>query len=183
MNGYNFIQVNNSFVLCFRVARNDFIKVSQEIVELFPGEQVETYYSPYFSQKTSGLRRPARGKLWSRYLNVRAAYRMANQKTIELKENLPEQTRLDVQQDIVFLKSAIEPYTKVLNAWDNTVKERQCLYKNCSVDDIFNDFPCLRTPFGLDLVSLLQKYHLYFNFKEKWFWFFKNKTLFHTNVY
>lgn len=58
-----------------------FQEATDEIVSLFPCEIKETYFIPYCSGKI-GLRQPARGKLWSRYVNVRAALRLANQSAL-----------------------------------------------------------------------------------------------------
>ncbi|CAH1183919.1 unnamed protein product [Phaedon cochleariae] len=63
---------------CTEIKRDTFMKAADEIINLFPGEQRETSYIPYCSAKT-GLRMPARGKLWSKYVNIKAALRIANQ--------------------------------------------------------------------------------------------------------
>lgn len=134
-----------------------FLAAAQEIVKVFPGEITETYYIPYSSGKT-GLRHPARGKLWSRYVNVRAALRLVNQNVLsaDLDSSCSYKQNSEVNEgtesELTFLKSAIEPYVRVLQAWESTFTIRQSLYKNATLGNIYDDFPCLKEEFALDLV-------------------------------
>lgn len=52
-----------------------------------------------------------------------------------------------------FLKVAIEPFSKILEAWEQTYKLRKRLYLNVELQKIFNDFPCLRLNSGIELVN------------------------------
>lgn len=132
-------------------------KASEEIVKTFPNETEETYFIPYKSGK-SRLRQPAKGKLWSRYVNVRAALRMANQHMTP-KESVSQgvsdysESLLDEENaDLTFLKAGVEPYPRVYLAWENTFALRQKLYKNSTIEEIFNSFPCLKMDFSVELV-------------------------------
>ncbi|KAB0803223.1 hypothetical protein PPYR_00193 [Photinus pyralis] len=72
------------------IRADTFLEAAKEIINLFPTEKIETYYIPYSPPKGSLRRQPARGKLWSRYVNVRAALRLADKYKVtdENKENL-----------------------------------------------------------------------------------------------
>lgn len=136
-----------------------FQEAAEEIVNLFPGEVKETYFIPYCSGKI-GLRQPAKGKLWSRYVNVRAALRIANQSALKLEiaplsevNNQCDIYNKEVENDMTFLKHAIEPYPRILKAWENTFQHRKTLYRDCDLDVVFKEFPCLKEQFGLELVS------------------------------
>lgn len=130
-----------------------FTCAAEEIVKLFPGEIKDTYFIPYSSVKFSGLRQPAKGKLWSRYVNIKAALRVANRNTIHNKAIEVSHVEDDnVEADLIFLKSAIEPYVRIAKAWENTFPFRQKHYKNAELDQIFSDFPCLSTSYTLELV-------------------------------
>lgn len=125
---------------------------AKEVAELFPGEQVETFYIPFSSSK-GGLRNPARGKLWARYLNVRAALRIANRSDDrEKRSDFFNENSQEIENSLAFLKCALEPFHKILKAWEDTFQQRTKLYKNATISDIFSTFPCLKLQFGIELV-------------------------------
>lgn len=117
---------------------------------------MDTYYIPFSPKKITGLRQPARGKLWSRFMNVRAALRMAESHRekphSKPNEKEPEINVLDIPH-LTFLKTAIEPYPKIVEAWESTCSIRKELYKDSNLEEIFNDFPVLKTAQGIELVS------------------------------
>ncbi|KAJ8910967.1 hypothetical protein NQ315_003660 [Exocentrus adspersus] len=130
-----------------------FVQAAQEIIKLFPSEQADTYYIPYCSPKT-GLRQPARGKLWSRYVNVKAALRLADlppKAPLSIRGDEKENVSEESEAQLAFLKIGVEPYTKVLQAWQDTHSLRRNLYKNKTLDDIYENFPCLKTQYGIEL--------------------------------
>ncbi|CAH1183900.1 unnamed protein product [Phaedon cochleariae] len=134
-----------------------FNAAADEIVFLFPGEMKETYFMPYSSPKT-GLRRPARGKLWSRYVNVKAALRIANQNIMESpgSESCSESVQAiseDIESEILFLRSATEPYPRVLSAWESTFNVRKLRYKDCGIQQVLDAFPCLKMSYGAELLE------------------------------
>lgn len=151
------------FFLNFSMRADKFNAAAEEIISLFPGEMKETYFMPYASPKT-GLRRPARGKLWSRYVNVKAALRIANQNIMESPESEScdsvQAISEDIESEILFLKSATEPYPRVLSAWESTFNVRRRRFKDCGIDQVLDTFPCLKMSYGAELVrmfiSLLQ---------------------------
>ncbi|KAK4882558.1 hypothetical protein RN001_005877 [Aquatica leii] len=160
-----------------RIKREIFIKVTEEIIDLFPGEQRESYYTPYCSAK-SGLRMLARGKLWSRYVNVKAALRIAfqsemhsnrascnkeNTKPIEYQE-LTDET----DSELMFLKTASEPQAKISKAWEVTCDRRYNLYyHNEKIDNLYNIFPCLKCSNELEVVSKILELDFNFMYPEK----------------
>lgn len=141
------------FVCIFRLKTVHFTEAANEIVSLFPGELKETYFIPYISNKT-GLRQPARGKLWSRYVNVKAALRVANQNIIKQDPPMMIEENAEEDTDLLFLHTATEPYPRIMQAWEKTVEKRRKIYRDCKIEKIFEDFPCLKTEYGLQLVSL-----------------------------
>ncbi|KAJ8909351.1 hypothetical protein NQ315_014971 [Exocentrus adspersus] len=136
----------------YTVKAETFSKVAKEIVQVFPSETEETYYIPFLAKKAgAGLRQPARGKLWSRYINVRAALRNAN--AAMKTTSLPEKEPLLESPELKFLKCATEPIVKVIHAWEETFHLRQQFDKEATLEDIYNTYPALKTETGLDLLE------------------------------
>lgn len=52
-----------------KISTSKLISLSQEIIDIFPGENKQTYYIPY--RKENGKVTPTRGKLWDKYCNLR----------------------------------------------------------------------------------------------------------------
>lgn len=167
MKFFKIIKVSSySSNICFSIKAETFQRAADEITKLFPGETAETYYIPYSSPKLSGRRQSARGKLWSRYTNVKAALRIA----YAGEASIPKQTDVleaninqnQINDDLNFIKVAIEPYHKVLQCWEATADVRNKLYRDKTITDIYNDFPALKLQMGIDLVSC----NMDFNFKN-----------------
>ncbi|CAG9772730.1 unnamed protein product [Ceutorhynchus assimilis] len=104
-----------------------------------------------------------KGKLWHRYHNIRKAIKLADSHRItENKENEDQYenpfetigTRDETSKLLDFLKVAIEPFVKVLEAWEATFKMRRSLYAKKSILDVFRDFPCLRLDSGIQLLEI-----------------------------
>ncbi|CAG9820577.1 unnamed protein product [Phaedon cochleariae] len=135
---------------------HQFVQVCEEIERVFENELTETYYIPYSaggekSKKGSG----PKGKLWCRYVNVRAALRLANaqKKPLEIEKRMSPEENIENMKQLDFLKVGVEPYTKILSAWEDTHKLRRKLYQNTELSKIFNDFPCLRMNSGIELIE------------------------------
>ncbi|KAI4454099.1 hypothetical protein MML48_scaffold00000237 [Holotrichia oblita] len=137
-----------------QVTDTGFLQAAEEITKVFPGEKLESYYIPYTSPK-SGLRQPARGKLWSRYVNVRAALRLTNENTIHHRTNINEDVEVTEEKEeaLILLKNGIETPHKVLQLWEETYAIRKIKYKKSTLEEIFRDFPCLNTQNGLNLLE------------------------------
>ncbi|KAI4455641.1 hypothetical protein MML48_9g00001200 [Holotrichia oblita] len=138
----------------FELKAKTFLQAAEEITKVFPGEKVESYYIPYTSPK-SGLRQPARGKLWSRYVNVRAALRLTNENTIHHRTNINEDVEVPEEKEeaLILLKNGIETPHNVLQLWEETYAIRKIKYKKSTLEEIFRDFPCLNTQNGLNLLE------------------------------
>lgn len=144
----------------FRIKTSQFIKAAQEIAAFFPGETVETYYMPYKPSRHGLRRQPARGKLWSRYINLKAALRIANAACNERSStpiNSETVSRINatekLEEKLSFLKVALEPFDKILSYWEDTYDIRKKAYGESELYDIFKEFPCLKLNFGIELVS------------------------------
>ncbi|XP_045469071.1 uncharacterized protein LOC123676860 [Harmonia axyridis] len=159
---------SSSYCLSPEIKKSIFETAAEDIVALFPSEEKETYYIPYSSSSKAGIRQAARGKLWSKYINVKAALRLAN-KSLVVKE-LPSTpcepsvvTDPEVSTALSFLRAGIEPKVKVISAWESTVKVRIKQYSDPQSDNPFDIFPCLRSPYGLELLE--SDFH--FSYPEK----------------
>ncbi|KAF5270819.1 hypothetical protein FQR65_LT17794 [Abscondita terminalis] len=148
--------INNKGIIVDLKA-NTFIKAASEIIDLFPRESPDTYYIPYTGGKISGLRRqPARGKLWSRYINVKGALRLAASQTststsvIHAELPVPDD---DQEESLTFLKNNIGPYNKVLLKWEQTYEIRRKLHRNEDIDKIFSDLPVLKQSYAVNLIE------------------------------
>lgn len=140
-----------------RIRASTFLRASEEIEQLFPNEKANTYYIPYIPGGKNKKGYGPKGKLWSRYTNVRSALRNANSIRKESeKENKiisPEKASSQETTHLDFLKVATEPFTKILEAWEQTFKLRRRLYVHIDLDVIYRDFPCLKLNTGIQLVS------------------------------
>ncbi|CAH0556701.1 unnamed protein product [Brassicogethes aeneus] len=133
------------------IKTEQFIEAAKAIVKLFPGELEETYFTPYIAS-THGLRcQQARGKLWSRYINLKAALRMSNSQQLKSPSTTTKPLNEEEESKLTFLNSAIEPYHKILSLWEDTYNLRNNIYKNKSIEDIYKDFPCLKEAYGIEL--------------------------------
>lgn len=151
---------------CFRIRASTFLRVSEEIEQVFPNEKQDTYYIPYVaSGKKNKKGYGPKGKLWSRYTNVRSALRSANNlKELTLEhpndkvlnnghENSDKTSDVE-NTHLSFLKVATEPRIQVEEAWEQTFKARRRIYFNADLDAIYKEFPCLNQNNGIELVSV-----------------------------
>ena len=97
----------------------------------------------------------------------------------------------ETERSLIWLKNNKEPYTEVVEHWENTRNFRKVfLEKDVSLTTIFTKFPILKEPFGLSLVCIssdfLQIMKLFFSswvrilntlFLERQFYFTKNGNL------
>lgn len=146
---------------------------------MFHNEKAESYFVPYFPpekkrkliqieneidssiEEEKGKGVGPKGKLWNKYVNVRHALNTANAskvtKSINVceKENKVPDENDQEKQFLNFLKVAIEPFNKVLEAWENSSKLRRKLYGNAGLTEIYKEFPCLKQNNGIELVSYI----------------------------
>ncbi|CAH1114739.1 unnamed protein product [Psylliodes chrysocephalus] len=85
-----------------------------------------------------------REKLWSRFVNVKAALQLAQQNKAINQVLVNPVIHIDegIKNDLIFLKSAIEPYHKMLSARTD---------KTEPIEKIFEDFPCLKKHYRAEL--------------------------------
>lgn len=106
-----------------------FTRASQEISRLFPNEAQEVYFTPY-TKSSSNLRKQApRGKLWSRYIHVKAGLRLAekfsnNYKSEEHASLLTEPSE-EVISSLKLLESDATDFPRLLLVWKATFEERR----------------------------------------------------------
>ncbi|XP_031350570.1 uncharacterized protein LOC116176215 isoform X3 [Photinus pyralis] len=132
-----------------------FMRIAEEITILFPNEKSETYYIPYIVTEKKKRGVGPKGKLWSRYTNVRTALRNANAFKENENPNKPSEQSQSPNKELQleFLKTATEPYLKILANWQETYSLRRKLYLNSNLETIFTDFPCLRLSSGIELIE------------------------------
>lgn len=154
------------------------MKAADAITDLFPTESKATYFIPYSKKTPTSPKQPAQGKLWSRYVNIKYAVKLAeNSKRDCEKEN----TRLDENKlvsnedlDIAvsYLKVNTEPVEKIVEYWRKTFDIRRNLYSKCSIHEYLTTFPVLQQQRGINLVKIsfmvtrFFPYIIFFRFKQ-----------------
>ncbi|CAH0562927.1 unnamed protein product [Brassicogethes aeneus] len=137
-----------------------FTKLSEDICALFPQEEKETYYTPHRTHYHDNIktRTSARVKLWSKYINVKAALRILdNSNSKSSRKRKSEEvfvTDESILEKINFLRGATEPITKIQQFWEDTHLYRKKKFNRCSISDIFSSFPILNIHEGSDLVNI-----------------------------
>ncbi|XP_045475150.1 uncharacterized protein LOC123681029 [Harmonia axyridis] len=132
-----------------------FTRASQEISRLFPNEAQEVYFTPY-TKSSSNLRKQApRGKLWSRYIHVKAGLRLAekfsnNYKSEEHASLLTEPSE-EVISSLKLLESDATDFPRLLLAWKATFEERRDFILKEDILNILIKYPILRTQNGIQL--------------------------------
>ncbi|CAG9773495.1 unnamed protein product [Ceutorhynchus assimilis] len=87
---------------------------------------------------------------------LRNQLRLANahkQPLAKAKVASPKLKSYTEEASLQFLKVAIEPYARVLEAWEDTLSSRKRLYATVSLNDVFNELPCLKQGFGIELIE------------------------------
>lgn len=102
------------FFYYYRIKSNQFENVTEEILELFEREQKETYYIPYLPKSSLNKGVGPRRKLWSRFVNVRAALRLAS--SSQKKEESKEESPLRNTELIQYLQIATKPHANIVTA-------------------------------------------------------------------
>ncbi|KAK4885314.1 hypothetical protein RN001_001585 [Aquatica leii] len=143
---------------------------AEEIPKIFPNEVKETYYIPYAPKSPHhNIKQAAKGKLWSRFVNVRNALRTAeNTNKAANKENVPLKNYLNKQVELEILNTLIEPKEKVLELWAETYQQRKTILRASSltVQEIFDRYAALSTSLGPDLRSVTQLKRLWDKLKR-----------------
>ncbi|XP_031334883.1 uncharacterized protein LOC116164805 isoform X2 [Photinus pyralis] len=137
----------NRFEKKLEIKTEDFIRTANDIAALFPGEAADTYYCPYTAAK-EGLRKvPARGKLWAKFNNIKAAVKLANKNKILTSKEATENIDPNISHQLNSLKSLCSKtdivYSEVVEHWELTFQLRKITYGSTDVEQIYNDFPIL----------------------------------------
>lgn len=136
--------------------------IAESIQELFIGEDKNTYYIPYIGKRGSFRKQPARGKLWYRYLNVKAQLRLINKEKLSTSQvESCEEFTIEEQQQLEFLKIHSQPYHELLKNWEATYDLRNSLYFECEIQTLLNDIKCSDKDYFLNLVSLQFYFYWY----------------------
>lgn len=148
-----------------RIRAQTFITAAQEIIQLFPGELVTTYYTPYIAPQIGLRKQPARGMLYSRYINVKTALRLAvissppsKKRSLEEVSELTTTADDSIAKSLNFLRESIAPVPKIISAWEETFDQRRTILEKKPLDELFAEFPALGCQFGVELVTSLMFY-------------------------
>ncbi|CAH1155017.1 unnamed protein product [Phaedon cochleariae] len=180
----DFVSIFN--LMCTYVQENciptsRFVQLARSIKQLFPTENIATYYSPYQTDSSGRVRKCARGKLYDKYHNLRRNLRstgiLKSKKTKQ--RDLDHENRTEVTEDkqqeqeelIQWLQNCIEPWTDVIAKWEMTFESRQAILKSdIDAQAYFDKFLALKQPLGYTLIELDFKK----NYKE-----YENKLFYH----
>lgn len=168
-----------NYIWNFSISTGRFLVLSKAIQDLFPTENLGTYFTPYQAGNESNLKRCARGKLYDKYNNIRRAFRSVGliPKKRKFYDSSNDSTEsgtflwgcvnwlicitnlfVDHQEDcesVSWLEHCIEPWTDVCQKWDQTFLYRKKLLKtDIEPQDYFNTFPALKQPLGYSLVRV-----------------------------
>ncbi|XP_034935764.1 uncharacterized protein [Chelonus insularis] len=131
----------------FKITAERFKKLTKDLVELFPDEEEDLYYTPW----TKGTNGPigARGLLYDKYINLRRTLFeleiLTSDSNIDQHEISNTNDILPLSDSLLWLKNHIEPFSEVLLKWQESFKERLA-YHTERIDMYFNTFNVLKTP-------------------------------------
>lgn len=115
----------------------------------------------YKKKITGGFYKVGYGKLYRKFYNLRRQMRQSGLLTAKLptasttvEDGNPDNSTLDIDDDVEWLKNSIEPWTEVIEKWDITF-EKRILWRNRSINDYMDRFPALKLKLGHVLVSFI----------------------------
>ena len=128
--------------------------LAAEIVNIFPTENTDTYYS--YNKLVS---KNPRGKLVDKYKNLKL-FLQKNKIKRTTDTVLPPKTKVDLETDIVsamkWLQHSNEPWNKVLELWLKTYPARHIdCHSNMPLDALLAKWPLFKHSHGYSLVSTL----------------------------
>ncbi|XP_023310085.1 uncharacterized protein LOC108905534 isoform X1 [Anoplophora glabripennis] len=134
---------------------------AQEIVELFPGERLESYFIPYSKKTYSKDKILPRGKLYSRWVNCKRALTIAKfDKPSEGQRKDKDDQGISIvditENEKVCYNSLLQPensiWEETLKDWRSTFNIRMLKLKSLESGLIyFHTFPALKQPMGYKL--------------------------------
>ncbi|CAH0563124.1 unnamed protein product [Brassicogethes aeneus] len=139
-----------------RITKERFLKLAQDICQLFPGESSESYYiSSYRNAKGASV--SAHGKLYDRYSNQRCKFQrleLIPRKSKKHKASDQKEEDIEVSEDsISWLKNNSQPWPDVLNRWKVTSKVRlhRFYHSTIAIHEFMKLYPALTEPLGYSL--------------------------------
>ncbi|CAG9818603.1 unnamed protein product [Phaedon cochleariae] len=134
------------------------LEAAEEIVRLFPAERTTSYFIPYSQQPKGPNQRksPARGKLYSRYANIKRALTLSMAGTEQGKVSLPQSHIISEKEKASYIavQQSGNSYDDTLMNWKLSFRVRQSKLKTFETPlAYFNAFPALRQPFGYHLLT------------------------------
>ncbi|CAH1964123.1 unnamed protein product [Acanthoscelides obtectus] len=137
-----------------------FRPVAEEIVRLFPGERIESYYIPY-CKTDQGKKRPTRGKLYARYANCKRALVLAQvqpsqEDSSEYNVGIGPMNVMASDSEKECYKELQQPsddFERIFQLWQHTRRLRTMNLKLASSPLIYvSALPCLTKSFGYRLL-------------------------------
>lgn len=128
-----------------------FRELTLRIVEIFPNETAECYFS---NQKPA--KKNTCGKLIDRYRNEKKYIRKVKKSEAESNNNynLTQLISDKTKEQIVWLKHNYQPWSKVVEYWKETFSAREIEYSQTGpINDVIENWPSLRHNLGHTLVS------------------------------
>ncbi|XP_045460500.1 uncharacterized protein LOC123670948 [Harmonia axyridis] len=149
-----------------RLTNEDFRRLSKHIVELFPGELHQVYFTSPIKKRNSKDNKSgvARGKLVDKYRNrltfLRKSGIISAKYTDKEEINTPEPNERnleddDFEEDLVWLIHNREPWGEVINKWSQTFEYRkQLIRQDIEFQEILQKFPIIKNPLGYTLIDI-----------------------------
>nr|XP_023012606.1 uncharacterized protein LOC111502693 [Leptinotarsa decemlineata] len=127
-------------------------EVAEEIVKYFPAERIDTYFIPYSAQNSTGKKLPTRGKLYSRFLNVKRSLSLNKAKTTQDK-GASQKFAYSEHEKLAYrsLLQSTNNFDQVRQNWRTSYNFRRQKLNGAPLE-YFNTFPALRTPAGSTLL-------------------------------
>lgn len=133
----------------FQITTQRFVDLVQEIIEIFPNEDGDLFYTPY-NKNTKQL---AKGKLWDSYNHLKQKIRR-NQLEPSSSTSKPVLDN-SLKDKIDFLGSNVNDQAKINEYWNETREYRLTWIRtneNISIYEYYETFKCLKGKLGKNLM-------------------------------
>ncbi|XP_030750822.1 uncharacterized protein LOC115879167 isoform X2 [Sitophilus oryzae] len=150
-----------------RLTNEDFRKISKLIVEEFPNELPQVYFTSPIRKRNSRDQKTgiARGKLVDKYRNRLTFLRdsgilLSSRSSLEVNDDTTDASENfdyngDHDEIITWLKNNQEPWSDVVSKWNATYEYRQRLYmRHENLQEILAVFPIIQNPLGHRLIDI-----------------------------
>lgn len=159
------ILINHELNKSETISTQKFIELARHIKQVFPEENIATYYTP-FTKMNNIIRRLARGKLIDKYHNLRKRFKKVGLFPSNLdkstEENLQNQAATKeedvelVEEQLIWLKNNNNAWPLVIENWAATTFRRMNLYNNnnWTITEYLNTYRALKQPLGYGLYEI-----------------------------